>query len=932
MRLTAKERILLHLLESTRLTDEVEVPPDLTQEGLARGTGIQRRHLAQFVRPLAREGLVREWTTHVTGIRQRRKVYALTSSGRASAIRLRERVRAEVVRFRDGDAVREGSLLEAVRRAGSGASLLGAARQAQEVGVVDLSAKKHVPESGLIEFVSDAPQSRTFVGRREELTEITREDGPARIFVIRGMPGVGKTALAGRACELVRGRRNLFWHRVRPWESDLTVLAALARFLNALDRPGLSAVLKRGDIAAAAEVLRQDLPGTHAFLVLDDAHLMSAKGLDVLKMLTEALTVSSDACILVLTRLALPFYGVRDLAPSGSLQEIELGGLRSEEAAALLGAEAGTGSFAGLGRRLAGHPLFLELVKIHRPSGVRGLRGIQRFFEEEIYCDLTNSEQAILKACCLYEVPVPQEVILSARSASFEALLSLKRRSLVRAVGDGRFEIQEVLRDVVKGTLSAEERRALGRHAVAQLRVLASEARNAGDLVRANGILSNALLLAEDREDRLNLCETLGDVCERIGDLLGLSTAYREGMALTSDPERLARLHRKLASALTDRGQLASALVEIKAGRTALGFLENIERGWLELVRARILGKAYDFAASETAASSALKCFERFDSRGGRAEALLELGRSSMWLGRRTEGGTYTAEGYLRRALDMAFSLEDPVLAARIHLASGEAIGYGSGDYEEGMKHFDAVERMPASASSPSMQAAMRSTRAWFRVRIAVDLEGAESDLAAGRELARRIHDTDSLCDAAYQSAYIDLLRGRYGDAGRAMEESGLQWANAGVVGLAVDSLVTSACAFLAAGNRQGYLRIASILRDPKRLKSWEKSPRTMQLYYGLDALVRRDPERFEAGLAAYSRLLQEDPPASVFRTNNAWKAHFYYSVGLRALGREPEANKELRLAEAGLAAANNRARLRFLASDFGERMAQTIRDGWVCV
>ncbi len=51
LRLTAKERILLHLLEFTKYADSVEVPPGMTQEGIAQTAWILVPHVTQYVRP-----------------------------------------------------------------------------------------------------------------------------------------------------------------------------------------------------------------------------------------------------------------------------------------------------------------------------------------------------------------------------------------------------------------------------------------------------------------------------------------------------------------------------------------------------------------------------------------------------------------------------------------------------------------------------------------------------------------------------------------------------------------------------------------------------------------------------------------------------------------------------------------------------------------
>ena len=102
MRLTAKERILLHLLEYAKAAEAIEVPAETTQDGVAAAAGIELRHFTQYARPLLREELVRERTAHVKGSRQRRRTYALTEKGQIAAHGLRDRLRASPLRVREG--------------------------------------------------------------------------------------------------------------------------------------------------------------------------------------------------------------------------------------------------------------------------------------------------------------------------------------------------------------------------------------------------------------------------------------------------------------------------------------------------------------------------------------------------------------------------------------------------------------------------------------------------------------------------------------------------------------------------------------------------------------------------------------------------------------------------------------------------------------
>ncbi len=95
--LTSKERILLYLSEFTNMDERFELPSGLTQESVSLGTGIQRKHLSQYLKDLLGDGLIQERKAHIQGMRQRMNGYYLTPGGLSIAKNLRAKVEQCVV-------------------------------------------------------------------------------------------------------------------------------------------------------------------------------------------------------------------------------------------------------------------------------------------------------------------------------------------------------------------------------------------------------------------------------------------------------------------------------------------------------------------------------------------------------------------------------------------------------------------------------------------------------------------------------------------------------------------------------------------------------------------------------------------------------------------------------------------------------------------
>lgn len=105
--LTSKDRILLYLTDFQNMEDRYELPADLTQQSIAYGTGVQRKHLSQYLNDLIDESLIIERKAHIQGMKQRMNGYYLSSAGFAKASSIRKRIGEVIVPVRMNGKVKD---------------------------------------------------------------------------------------------------------------------------------------------------------------------------------------------------------------------------------------------------------------------------------------------------------------------------------------------------------------------------------------------------------------------------------------------------------------------------------------------------------------------------------------------------------------------------------------------------------------------------------------------------------------------------------------------------------------------------------------------------------------------------------------------------------------------------------------------------------
>ncbi len=888
-----------------RFRDALEVPPEMTQEGLASAAWIELRHVSQYLRPLLSEELVRERTCHVKGIRQRRRVYDLTDAGQHAAYRLRDRVRAEGVRVHDGGGTRESSFGEVLEGAGGAVSLLELVRRSAPTGTVDMESLAAAPAPAFVERLREAPRLERFVGRESELEALTSEAAP-RVVVIRGVPGIGKTSLAAKVCERLHGQRHLFWHRVRSWDTRESLLAELGEFLAAMGRPGLRSVLVRGEAERADAAVREDLVGTRSLFVMDDAQEASPEVVAFLRFLKDTVAAVPDVRLLVLTRRAIPFYDRRDVTVRRAVHEVDLSGLTPADVEALLG-PAPDPRLTRMARRLGGHPLLLELARtsVRAESGEPALRDVHRFMEEEVYRELSGPEKSVMKRACLYRVPVPQDALLLGPEESHDALVSLVNRTLLRPLGASGFGAHDTVREFFASILTPSEREALAASAVGQLRSLAGRAREAGDPVACVGYLSNAVTLAAVDASRARLLESLGDAHERIGDLPGTLTAYKEAVRLSAEPAEVARLHRKIGGAFEVRGDLEPALAEVEAGFGALGDAQTAERGWLHIVRCGAETKLEEWQEAREHGTAALGIFRSLCDLRGQGQALLELGDVEL---HSPTGDPRVAEQYLTAALELAAPLNDPEFTARVHITLAHLYGGREGRADEALRHIAAVEGLLPRIGDPHIRRSFLMLQGWLHLDLRADYATSEERFQEALLLARKIHDATTIAFAEYGLATNLFFRRRFEEADRALASFGQEVASLGMPAYAVEALEMIAECSLWRDDLPRLRWAFEAVRDSGLAHGRAARPYLVAVLEGLERVLAGDAEGcrrvFQAALEHIERgSPAKEPSASLF-------LHFFFGVALDALDDPAGSEAHLKETEVLLRQSGLQARL----------------------
>lgn len=479
----------MHLLFQQRFSMDSDSPKTVTQEGIAEAVDVGRNNVAKVLAELVNEGAIEVSTRHVKGLPSVRKVYFLTPAGLEDARSIKADLETTVIDIIDLHGARHrdemghlGNYLP--KRYDLLELVLGVSQ-----GCIDCRSfheNRMREERRFVDFTDKKPAVRNFFGRQKEIgllgDLLTSE--VARMVVINGIPGIGKTTLLAKFAQTVRESTNVFWYKVHEWANLKALLRPLAEFLSQMGRRNLEWYLNQTEkpmVGEVSHILEADLKDLSVLLIFDDVHKADTTVTEFLNALLSVLE-GLEHVRAVSTARELPSFYSRSLVFSGQVIEVNLEGLDQESSERMLRSRGlREGDLEKVFQMTNGHPLFLELID--DPQLALG-KNIRIFIEQEVFSRLGVAERKIMSIAAVFRYPVlidaffiMEEEIQSAAgmervemdgtdyAVSYEAVDSLLSKAIIYESVGRLIGMHDLLREFSLSRLTLRQRRVYHRAA-----------------------------------------------------------------------------------------------------------------------------------------------------------------------------------------------------------------------------------------------------------------------------------------------------------------------------------------------------------------------------------------------------------------------------------------------------------------------------------
>lgn len=627
--ITTTDMILVYLADYRSYGNEMDAPMALTQIGIAEAVGIARSNVRRSIEPLLDREFVETHKAHVPGIKLKRNVYYLTGAGTREAISLSGKIAKyplTVIQL-DGDKTLT-TLGEAGKHIPFDVRIVDIIRESKK-GIFDcqLFKRRGAEAERRVLGPQEVAEPRHFVGRAKELGLIEEWLGsPGKhTLVVKGMPGVGKSALVAKAVAELSTKHTICYFRIQPWCSMRSLLQELARNLSECGIGELAGYLSASEAIDLSEVeylLTKGLKDAQFFFVFDDFHNVNQNVLTFFSMFQAVNLALANIKIIAVGRAVEQFYDIRDARIHGNVLILSLTGLDAASSKEL-GRKVGIAeeAISGIYGQTNGNPLFIELLG---SGGTVQSADLERFIMDEFSNHLDREGLDLLKHMSVFRFPV----LRSAFRYSQPALANLIGQSIIAQLTDDYVQPQNLVRDCIYRQLSHDE--LVNYHSKAAEHYL--ESSDTGSLIEAlhhlilSGQEKSAVDIILEREDGL----LKSDKTNELVRILAVALSKCKDIS-KQDKARLIYMQGASSSYV---GEWDDAIAHFEqAGKISGGKDSEKIRVKCELGLAKILLKRNEYEKSEALLENALKWANSHGENRLAAEVNYQLGSVHERLG-----------------------------------------------------------------------------------------------------------------------------------------------------------------------------------------------------------------------------------------------------------------------------------------------------------
>lgn len=723
-RLTVDERLMLHLCSFSVMEDDIEAPFSMTQQGIADAINVLRSAVPRSIKNLEKSGKVEERLSHVKNTSRRRKVYSLTLEGRIEANEMVDKLNEKKVTLQFVDGERKEIRIKDVNselsknfkmleilNALSDDYVVSEKLLLNPVSPEPAPAPEPKPKekpSQTVEMIKLAPSADAFQGRKEELNQIMDdlESDTTKIIILHGIAGIGKTTLAAKALEGLKGKRSLLWYHFHTWDTVRNVLSPLAEFLAELNRDDLLRYIQSNsdfNLNEVAGILNKDLEGSGVVLFFDDFHTINDEIKNLFVLLRETIEVVDGVKMVITSRYLVKFYDRREVLVKKVIREVPLEGLDMESSFNILRLRGVSEElFDNIYRSTKGHPLSLELVE--GEIGSIDLENFSVYLEEEVQAHLTDEERAALSVISIFRYPVGKTTITKVDPKVSQGTVSgLISKSLIK-LNSGGCDIHDVMRlffleRVPPNKVTLYHSRA-AEHYVGEIAVKKEDLRD----LRANmaeidiklyqsiydDIFQNALeaqfhfVRADEPAKALDYLMEFGQKLLSQGYAQNLQAIFNILDPSDIPRERQVQYFELLGDTYNRMGQWEKAFSTYDEGlQAAMGAKDLSCEAKLYLKMGLLKEKEGDLDESMELLDKALSIAEN----GGDVRIVADASGSLGWL--HWKDGNFTgASEYLQKCMETALEHPDIPGQAKLHIENGINLSK-SGDIERSIGEFD---------------------------------------------------------------------------------------------------------------------------------------------------------------------------------------------------------------------------------------------------